>query len=468
MRNLQILTAWLLGVFGAAACTIESDVARSDGSGSGGTSSSEGTGGLNSSGGSGETTGGTAGASNADVAIERSDLPAITTPDINDADYAAFIGDTNGFGLELGQRLAERDGTAANNGVFSPVSVSLALGMTYAGAAGDTLAAMKATLRDNLASGRYHVAHNRLLRDLGSRAYSGTDGMGNALRLELSPANSVWAERTVVLGKPFLDVLGQQYDSGVMRVSFLDQAEAARLAINGWVAARTHDRIQDLLLPADVTPATRIVLVNALYFYGSWLTLFDATLTRPAVFHTLAGSDVEVPTMRQSMSREYKATASLEVLKLPYVQGKLWMTLVLPKAGEFAATRTQISGPWLSDITSGMTATDVTLSLPKFKLETAQLKLKDPLTDMGMGIAFSGQADFSGITPAPLSIGEVIQKAFIGVDEAGTEAAAATAVTMPGANPTPTPFVVDRPFLFFVQDATGLVLFSGQVVDPTQ
>jgi serpin B len=327
---------------------------------------------------------------------------------------------------------------------------------------------MQATLRDNLASGTYHVAQNRLLRDLGSRTYSGTDGMGNTLRIELSPANSVWADRTLLLGKPFLDVLGQQYDSGVMRVSFLEQAEAARLAINGWVEAKTHDRIQDLLLPADVTAATRVVVVNALYFYGSWLTLFDESLTRPAVFHTLAGSDVEVPSMRQSMSREYKATASLEVLKLPYVQGKLWMTLVLPQAGEFAATRSQISGPWLSEITTGMTATDIALSLPKFKLETGQLKLREPLTDMGMGIAFSGQADFSGITTEAVSIGQVIQKAFIGVDEAGTEAAAATAVTMPGGNPTPTPFIVDRPFLFFVQDATGLVLFSGQVVDPTQ
>ena len=144
--------------------------------------------------------------------------------------------------------------------------------------------------------------------------------------------------------------------------------------------------------------------------------------------------------------------------------------MVLPKAGGFEATRAQISGPWLSELTSGMTSTQTALSVPKFKVETGQFRLKLPLTDLGMGIVFTGQADFSGITTAqPLTIDDVIQKAFIGVDEAGTEAAAATAVTTVGAiPPTPTPFTVDRPFLFFVQDQTGLVLFSGQVVDPTK
>ena len=143
----------------------------------------------------------------------------------------------------------------------------------------------------------------------------------------------------------------------------------------------------------------------------------------------------------------------------------------MPSSGQFETTRAQVSGQWLSDATSGLAVAYVQLSLPKFKIETAQLKLTESLNSLGMTIAFSTGADFTGMTnQKPLYLSGVVQKAFIGVDEDGTEAAAATAVVGSGSSlpPTPIPVTFDRPFLFFVHDMTGLVLFAGQVVDPTQ
>jgi serpin B len=238
------------------------------------------------------------------------------------------------------------------------------------------------------------------------------------------------------------------------------------------VEAHTQDRIKELLVSGDITANTRFVIVNALYLYASWETLFPKKQTNQAAFHSLAGSDVTSDTMHVTDFMLYKATTDAQVVEVPYVSGNLWMTLVLPASGQFEATRAQIAGQWLADLSSSLTRTYVTLGLPKFKVVTPQLLLIQPLTDLGMGIAFEpGKADFSGITTDdPLFIRRVVQKAFIGVDEDGTEGAAATAVVGDtwGIPPTPVALTFDRPFLFFIQDKTGTVLFSGQVVDPTK
>jgi serpin B len=480
MRNLSILTVLLLNGW-AVACTGHADIAvqiNAAGAGGGGQSGQTAGGATSSSGGSsalpnGGATAGTSGAGGASSAESlRSALPAITNPDISDTDYAAFITSVNTFGLALGQNVTTSNSLTTANSVFSPTSAQLALAMAYGGAVGSTAAAMKTTLGDTFASGTYHAGCNRMLRDLASRNYSMTDWAGNLKRIELAPANSLWAERTLSIKSGFLDLLSQQYDSGMWAVDFVGQPDPSRLAINAWVSDQTHNRINDLLLPGDIDNTTRWVLVNALYLYASWSTLFDKTSTTSAVFHTLAGTDVNANTMHSNSYLQYKSTATFQVLELPYVTGNLWMTIVLPSAGQFEATRSQISGSWISGVTSGLTSTYVALSLPKFSTTTGQLKLADPLINMGMGIAFdSSTADFSGISSyKPLFIAGVVQKAFIGVDEDGTEAAAATAVFGSGSAPPPipTPFTVDRPFLYFVQDQTGLVLFSGQVVDPTQ
>ena len=409
-------------------------------------------------------------AGDAQESFLRSDSPAVTTPDISDTDYASFIADSNTFGLGLYQQVNSDLALTAKNGVFSPVSAQLALAMTYGGAAGDTATAMKSTLRDNLSAGLYHVATNRLQRDLASRNYTRTDSYGYTWRIELLPANSLWIDNTFSVKTTFLDLLSQQYDTGLYRVNFMGQPEPSRLAINAWVMDHTNDRIDNLLAPGDIDSTTRFVIANALYFYGSWASTFDKTRTQPGTFHTLAGTDVTTNIMNgNAQDLQYKSTSTGEVVQLPYTNGDLWMTLVLPSSGQFEATRAQISGSWLATMTTGLSSTHVQISLPRFKIATPQLRLTNSLSTLGMGIAFSGQADFSGLANEPLSIAAVVQKAFIGADEDGTEAAAATAVIGSGAIPTPPiPITFDRPFLFFIQDKTGILLFAGQVVDPSQ
>ena len=408
----------------------------------------------------------------ANVELTRSTVPAVNNPDITDAEYATFIAATNDFGLALYQQTNSDLELTAQNGVFSPASAQLALAMAYGAAVGDTAAAMKSTLRDTLGSDKYHAACNRLQRELASRNGNGTTASGYPWRIELAPANSLWADGSLSVKTPYLDLLSEQYDTGLWRVDFKNQPEAARLAVNDWVLDHTHDRVQELLQPGSVDRTTPFVLVNALYFYGSWaMPRFDKAFTAPAVFHTLDGTDVNPSTMHQwDVTEPYKSTDTIEVMQLRYEGNDLRMTLVLPAAGQFEATRAQISGQWLANVTAGLTSTLVAISLPKFKIATPQRKLTRSLAALGMGITLSPDtADFSGMTDdRPLYLQDVVQTAFIGADEDGTEATAATAITISGGTATPTAVTFDRPFLFFVQDKTGLVLFAGQVVDPTQ
>jgi serpin B len=311
------------------------------------------------------------------------------------------------------------------------------------------------------------------MRELRSRNRTGTDENGDVLRVEIAPTNSIWLERTLRVASPFLDLLSQQYDSGARKVDFINTSDDVRLAINGWVEDQTHDRIKDLLMPGDVDSSTRIVLVNALYFYANWASLFEKRATVVESFTTLSGEQVSVDMMHNTYEAQYASTESYAIVQVPYTWEDLWMTFVLPAEGQFETVRSQVSGEWLAeasaDLGPSVASTEVKLSLPKFQIETGQIKLDEPLTRMGMGIAFTGQADFTGmVEDSPLSISSVVQKAFIGTDEAGTEAAAATAVVMAGGLPEePVEFTMNRPFLFFIQDKTGIVLFSGQVVDPT-
>jgi serpin B len=437
------------------------------------TGGSQATGGRSSTGGS-QATGGSPAAAGAgggeDIVEERSDVAPNTDPQISDADFSAFVESANRFGLEL-QQAATDDGQleAEGNQVFSPLSALVALSMTYVGARGDTATAMKATLHDELDAGLYHVAQNRLMRELRSRNQTGTDHNGEELRVELAPANSIWLERTFNVQAPFLDLLSQEYDSGARKVDFVNTPDEARLAINGWVEGRTHDRIQDLLAEGDVDTLTRIVLVNALYFYANWGSLFDERSTQAEPFTTLSGDTVTVDMMHQTQQLRYGSTASYAIAQVPYYVGDLWMTVVLPADGEFETVRSQVSGDWLAEASADLVPTEVRFALPKFQIETGQIRLLEALRALGMGIAFTPEADFSGIVEGePLAITAVIQKAFIGTDEAGTEAAAATAVIAAGGLPEdPVPLTLDRPFLYFIQDTTGIVLFSGQVVDPT-
>ena len=249
-------------------------------------------------------------------------------------------------------------------------------------------------------------------------------------------------------------------------VDYKTAHEAARRTINDWVAARTKDRIKDLIPQGVLDGLTRLVLTNAIYLKAAWLHPFDDAV--PGTFHRADGSGVQAQLMSQREDLAYGAGDGYQAVRLPYVGG-LSMVVIVPDAGKLDSFERGLDGASLRRIANGLSSVQVTLSMPKFSFRSKAM-LKDALSELGMPIAFTGDADFSGMTKQePLEIAEVIHQAFIAVDEKGTEAAAATAVVMRG---TAAPLrqvelKIDRPFLFLIQDdETGAILFMGRLADP--
>jgi serpin B len=344
--------------------------------------------------------------------------------------------------------------------------------MTYAGAQGDTATQMAAALHNDLSDDVFHAAMNQLALDLDSRNVAPHETYDGMKSVRVSLVNAAWAQVDYPLLDPFLDVLSTQYGAGMKLLDFIGDPNGSRVVINEWVAYETEDRIQDLIPPNGVTPDTRLVLTNALYFYATWQTPFLREITSDATFHTLAGDDVTVLTMHDTSYLAYAEGDGYQMVDLPYDGGDLAMSIVLPEAGRFAEIRDSLSSDWLDQARASIsTDSEIQLALPKFSYTWGTESLKPALTTLGMTDAFVYPiADFSGMEPTrELYISDVFHQAFVAVDEDGTEAAAATAVVMTagGLPETPIPFTVDRPFLFFIRDTTGLILFVGQVVDPT-
>ncbi|GAB4327726.1 MAG: serpin family protein [Dehalococcoidia bacterium] len=411
---------------------------------------------------------GDGGPSTAGIAEARSGRPRVTSPDVAPADLATLVRGNTAFALDLYRQLAD---TPHENIVYSPYSISAALAMTYAGARGDTQAEMAAALRFALHQARLHPAFNALDLALASRSdvRLDPDQEGEPPRLHI--ANSVWAEQTKTFLQEYLDVLAEHYGAGIRLVDFMGDPEAAREAINRWVEEQTEDRIKGLIPPGVIDPATRMVLTNAIYFKASWQYPFDEDRTADAAFTRLDGSRVTVPFMHLTESLRYSRSVGLQAVELPYVGDQLAMTIVVPDEGAFATVESSLDAAALEAIFGVLSRAQVQLAMPKFEFE-AEFSLEDHLRTLGMDLAFEpGLADFSGMDGLrDLSISDVLHKAFISVDEAGTEAAAATAVVI---RETSAPgdivdLVIDRPFLFFLRDLeTGTILFAGRVVDPS-
>ncbi len=400
--------------------------------------------------------------------VARSSLQHETNPQVADADYQALIKDNSDFGFDLYSQLTQSDD---GNVIMSPISATVALAMTYAGAKGNTATEMAHALHFNLSADKLHPAMNKLAIELASEnvAQHKTDEGDKSLKLDL--VNASWAQKDYQFNQPFLDTLAVNYDAGVHLLDFATDPEGSRQTINGWVADKTEDKIQDLIPKGKIDPTTRLVLTNALYFYGSWVYPFDKSITANAAFHPLSGADVQVPTMHETESLSYAEGTNYQVVDLPYDGGAVSMRIVLPAQGHFDEIRKGLSTSWMSDVDKAMQGAEVSVSLPKFKFDWGSTSLKPALQAMGMKDAFQyPAADFSGMEPTrELYIGDVMQKAFVGVDESGTEAAAATAVIMnAGSAPMqPKTFDANRPFIFSIRDSSGTLLFVGQVTDPT-
>jgi serpin B len=373
-------------------------------------------------------------------------------------DATALVQGNNTFALDLYRELATEKG----NLFFSPYSISTALGMTYAGARGDTAAQMATTLHFGLPPERLHPAFGSLIKEI--------NGAGKPRKYQLQTANRLWGQKDYGFLPEFLKLTETNYGAGLKEVDFVDAPEEARKAINAWVEEQTRDKIKELIKPGILTAKTRLVLTNAIYFKAAWMHPFLERRTVKGDFHVGADKKVTVPLMHGGVRTGYFKGDDFEGLNLPYESNDLAMIVLLPKAGGLAdlekrLTAANIQG-WLSKLRSHR----VTVTLPKFKV-TAQFMLKDTLSRMGMPLAFDpAKADFSGMTTREkLWISHVIHKAFVDVNEKGTEAAAATAVLLGGGSaPPPATFRADRPFVFLIRDnRTGSILFVGRVIDPS-
>ncbi|MCS7286379.1 MAG: serpin family protein [Anaerolineae bacterium] len=394
----------------------------------------------------------------------RSDKPRITSPQVPDEDLQELVRGNTAFALDLYQMLRK---TAEGNLFYSPYSISIALAMTYAGARGETEKEMARTLHFTLPQNRLHPAFNRLDLELASRGQV-PQGEGRGFRLRI--ANALWGHKDYEFLPEFLDVLAQNYGAGLMLVDFVSDPEGARRIINEWVSDQTEGRIRELIPPGTIDILTRLILTNAIYFNAAWAEPFDKELTADGTFHLLDGRKVTVPMMRQTTNLGYTEGEGYQAVEIPYEGQELAMVILLPAEGNFEAFEESLRAERLQEILQGIKYQQVALTLPRFRVESA-FHLAEALKAMGMQTAFTPyQADFSGMDGTrDLYIGHVFHKAFVSVDEEGTEAAAATAVVV-RVTALPVSLVevtVDRPFIFFIRDIqTGAIIFFGRVVDP--
>jgi len=396
--------------------------------------------------------------------LARSKLARAQTPVLTQAERSAFAEDNQAFSLALYRELATEPG----NLFFSPYSISSALAMTYAGAEGQTATEMASALHFGLDQPKLHEAFNATAYALDARENElARNAKGDGFRLEL--VNQAWGRQGYAFADAYLDVLGRNYGAGLFLLDF-SAPEPARALINGWVEEQTHSRIQDLLPKDAIDTRTALVLTNAIYFKASWATKFDPEKTTPAAFHAPAG-ERQVPMMHAALDALYAEVDGFEMVALPYISDNVSMLLILPPAGKPETELSTLDGPRLTALQTKLGTRKVVLSLPQWRFESTR-ELKAPLQTLGMRTAFEpGAADFSGMGGAPgdLYIDGIYHKAFIAVDEQGTEAAAATAVTVGLLSlPATVELSFDRPFMFMVYDhPTGQIVFVGRVSDPS-
>jgi serpin B len=374
-----------------------------------------------------------------------------------DPNQQIIVEGNNKFALELYQALQSQQG----NLFLSPYSISTALAMTYAGARGQTQEQMAKTLNfptTTLSNEQFHSAFGAIIRKLNAAGQIGG--------CELAVANALWGQKDYKFLQEFLTLVRTNYDGDLRQVDFAKQTEAARKTINDWVEGKTREKIKELIKPGMLDSMTRLVLTNAIYFKGKWASQFKPDKTQDAPFILLGGQKVNVPMMNQTGQFGYAQTDAIQLLEMPYINNELSMVVLLPNKLdgvnelEKGLTADNLAG-WLAKLRKR----EVQVWLPRFKL-TCEFSLAETLGSMGMPDAFSSKADFSGMTGnRELFISAVVHKAYVEVNEEGTEAAAATGVAMKLTSvPLPPPvFKADHPFVFLIRDNhTGSILFIGR------
>ena len=386
----------------------------------------------------------------------KEDIPVLDDSGATATSVEATVEGYNGFAFDLYGRYAADDG----NILFSPYSISTALSMTYEGARGETADEMEAVF------GFLEDSSDRLPSV--ARMYNTLNDADREYALHT--VNALWVQQGYPVVEDYVDSIVGYYGGDVNALDFISEPDESRITINEWVEERTNDRIKDLFPSGSIDGNVRLVLTNAIYFKGDWLYEFDEDATSEEEFHVSPTTTVTVDMM--SLSDEtfnYAETDDLQILELPYTGEDISMLILLPKEGYMGDVESQLSANRLGEWLEMMEGAAVNVYLPRFTFETKYFMMED-LAEMGMPTAFTDAADFSGMNAEDrLFIDKVIHQAFIEVNEKGTEAAAATGVSIAlSAAIQEEVFRADHPFMFLIRDVdTGVIMFMGRVTDPS-
>ena len=372
------------------------------------------------------------------------------------------------FAFDLYQAVRREEG----NLFYSPHSLSLALGMLYAGARGPTASQMAGALQFRLPQSALHPAFNALDLELKSRAGTPAEGDDTPKGPRLNIVNALWGRAGYPFLLEYLDVVGENYDAGLRGMDFAGDPEGARRIINDWVSEQTENTIRDLLPEGSIHPDIALVLTNAIHFQADWLRPFPKWGTEERPFRLRDGSLVDAPTMSGQVVIGYANGDGYQAVELPYRDESASMVVFLPDEGRFEQFEGRLDAELVAVAIESIEPRSVQLYMPKFEFDSS-FDMKGVLSGMGMPDAFSAsEADLSGVnglacpTVGCLVVETAVHKAFISVDEEGTTASAATGITV-GPTSLPPDFRIDRPFIFLIRDVpTGAVLFVGRVVDP--
>jgi serpin B len=394
-------------------------------------------------------------------------------PTVASTDLDALVDGNSTFAWNLYKQVIKEE---KGNVFFSPYSISSAFAMVSAGAKGKTATEMANTMSFVLPQSSLHKAFNGLDQELALRCKNGLDSNGDPLKLNI--ANALWGERSETFIPDFLKLLAVNYGAGTHQMNFMGAPEESRKEINDWVAEQTNQKIKDLLTPGAINDYTRLVLTNAIYFNAAWSQKFDPDSTKDDDFKLIDGKVIKVPLMRRAprmggtLDGLFVSNDTYQIAAIPYSGNELSLLVILPNEGKFYEVEKALDVPKIKEMITGLYSTLLMVELPKLELDK-ELNLKKILREMGMSYAFdSSRADFTGMSNSSgLCIDGAIHKAYVKMNEEGTEAAAATGISVAGGlgGPSIVDFIVNRPYIFLISDdVTGSILFLGRVMNPLE
>jgi serpin B len=406
------------------------------------------------------------------ISADAASLPWSSYEGEIDGDVSTIVDGNNTFSCDLYRQFIES--REDENFMYSPYSIYLALAMAYAGACGDTARQMADTLHFNMAGEEVHPALNDLSNIINEsqtlKKYRNPDGSIEEVieKFQMDIANALWGQQGYGFKADYLDIINKYYGGAFKERDFINQYEPVRLEINDWIAEKTRGRILDMISKGTINEFTRLVITNAIYFKARWYDEFSKKSTEDNEFFLLDGTIVSIPMMYKVDNTNYVENEDFQAVKISYVGG-CSMIIILPSEGKFKAVEKAVNGPLLKTAINGMELRRVHIYLPKFSYYSGFDEVNTILKKLGMTDAFSGKANFSGMTNRELGLDQILHESFINVDEEGTEATAVTVITAMGSPPPPeiANFTANRPFIYLIQHyQTGAILFMGRVMNP--